>query len=273
MLTMVEIFNERGENLALPLETTSSGYLVKSIDGLDPVKANISSSPFGQLDGEVLQGTRRGSRNIVMELGLETDHVTNTVRELRTKLYDYLMPESLVRLRFYMDGVAFVDISGIVESLESPLFAQSPGAVASVLCHRPDFAAIEPKIFTGATVTGSTTAQIVYEGTVETGTVLRLPINRAVSSLTIVNSPVNGDQQNFEVVAPLVAGDVLEISSVPSDKWIRLTRNGTTTSLLYAVPATSKWMRLNRGVNSIRVTTAGAAMPYTITYTPKFGGL
>src|SRR5687768_8673183 len=92
MLNKVEARTDLGAMLSLPFDDISSGYLVQSIEGLDPVPANIVSTSFARLDGEQYQSSRREKRNPILRLGLEPDYTTQTVRELRNNLYRWFMP-------------------------------------------------------------------------------------------------------------------------------------------------------------------------------------
>ena len=87
MLSQVEVLSDQGTSIILPIGEDRNGFYVKDIDGLDPVPASLSSSAFGQLDGEVEQGARREKRNIVLTVGLEPDYVTRTVSQMRRELY------------------------------------------------------------------------------------------------------------------------------------------------------------------------------------------
>ena len=99
MLTAVEAFTPQGENLFLPLQDSSGGYVVQDIDGLDPVNAQIVSSKFARLEGEQYQSSYREKRNILISLGLEPDYgAALSVSQLRSRLYDFFMPKSPVRL-------------------------------------------------------------------------------------------------------------------------------------------------------------------------------
>ena len=87
MLTKVEVYTARGDTLELPLEDTSSGFVVKDIEGLGPVKASIVSSKFAQIDGSTYQASRRENRNVLMTIGIEVQHSSLTVSERRNVLY------------------------------------------------------------------------------------------------------------------------------------------------------------------------------------------
>lgn len=273
MLTKVEVLNIQGQVLELPMFDSSDGYLIKEIEGLDPVRATISSSPFGQLDGSQYHASRRENRNIVMKLGLEPDFATETVQELRARLYAFLMPKSFVTLRFFLDDLYFAEITGRVETLEAPLFTKEPEATTSILCFDPDFTTTGGVQYTGFTVTDATEQLIAYPGTTDTGFILKLLIDRDLSAFTIFNRPTGGAYQSLEFSALLSAGDELEISTVSGAKHALLTRNNSQRSILYGVSPDSDWVNLHPGENLFRVVAEGAPVPFTIEYVAKYGGL
>jgi hypothetical protein len=274
MLTKVEVDNLQGKTLSLPLDDISGGYVIKDIAGLDPVKATISTSAFAQLDGATFQGARREMRNILMKLGIEPDYATTSVAALRQSLFSFFMPKTDVLLRFYMDNVLHSTIQGKVESCEAPPFSQDPELVASILCMDPNFK--HPSTISYlSTVTTATTSEynLNISGTVETGYVFTLNVNRSISGFTIYNRRPDGTVRQMDVTLALVAGDVVKISTEPRNKYATLTRGGVTTSILYAVSPTSNWAPFNPGYNYYRVLVSGAAIPYTLVYTPRYGGL
>lgn len=273
MLTKVEAVTAQGETLSLPLQDVSGGYVVQDIDGLDPVKATIVSSSFAQLDGTQYQSSRRENRNIVLTLGFEPDFVTTTVAGLRSNLYRFFMPKSYVTLRFFIDDVHFVDISGRVESCGAPLFSKEPEVEVSILCFDPDFAAPDSVVLNGSTVADTTESLVEYEGSVETGFVFKLLVDRALTGFSIDSRQAGGAFQSFEFAAILQAGDTVEISTVAGSKYARLTRAGVQSSILYGVSPASAWVNLFPGDNLLRVSAEGAPVPFNITYTAKYGGL
>lgn len=271
MLTMVEVLTVSGRTLELPLRDVSNGYVVRDIDGLDPVKASIVSSRLAQVDGTIFQASRRESRNIVMKLGFEPDFVNTTVSDLRRNLYDYLMPKAPVVLRFHVDEEAYVDISGMVESLETSLFTKDPEVTISLICFDPDFYALDTVAVTGVSAP-SGGRFIDYEGDVETGLIFTLNVGRSIPGFTLTMD--NGTLfQRFELTAPLVSGDVVTVDTRRGQKGAVRTRGGSNSSLLYAVAPTSTWAELYPGTNTFEVRIAGAGVPYTVHYVPKYGGL
>lgn len=277
MLTKVDVITEQGTTLELPLQDSSEGYLVKDISGLEPVKANLVSASFANVDGEQFYSSRREARNVVVKLGLEVGYATGTGRQLRSNLYNFFMPQSTVKLRFYEDDMGgFVDISAVVESFDCPLFAQEPEATISLMCYDPDFIDPDPVIINGVTTDGTVEMLIEYDGTVETGFLFNLMVDRTLPEFTIHHRSSDNAIRSLIFEEPLSAGDVLEISTVTGAKGATLTINeGGSESILYGIEATSNWINLFPGSNYIRVYVEepGDPIPYTIQYTTKYGGL
>jgi Phage tail protein. len=272
MLTKVEVSTTQGQTLVLPLEYTDNGYLIQEIEGLDPVKAVIASASFANQDGEQFQSSRREARNIIIKLGLEKG-AAGSVRDLRTRLYAIFMPKATVRLRFFSDDEPEVEIYAKVESCFAPLFVQEPIATISLLCHQPDFYIPTPVVISGETVSGITEFQVNYEGSVETGIKLTLLLTRDLNSFTIYHRSSDNSLNTLEFKEPVLLGDMLVISTISGDKGATLTRAGSIKSVLYGITPVSNWINLFPGTNHIRVHADGAAIPFSIDYTTKLGGL
>lgn len=272
MLIEVEVRTRQGDILNLSLED-DSGLIVQEIEGLDPVKATLVSSGFAQVAGEEFQSSRREPRNIKFKLGLDPDPLEETVRGLRNRLYKFLMPESIVFLRFINSDMADVDIVGVVETFESALFTSEPVVDISLMCFNPDFIDTNPVVINGTTVSSTTENFIYYEGTVETGIELVLNVNRTLTEFTLYHRAPDDSVRVLDFSAPLVAGDVLTISTVSRAKGATLNRAGTISSVLYGISPQSNWTELSLGDNNIRVYAEGAGIPYDFKYVTKYGGL
>lgn len=274
MLTKIEVFNGTSESLALPLTDISAGYIVEDVQGLDPVKANIVSTPLAQLDISRRQASRRVNRNIILQLGYMPELANSTVEALRRNLYEFLMPKTMVTLRFHMDGVGFVDITGEVESCDAPLFSAEPQATVSILCFDPDFYALASSVVAGSTTATSGEAVFQYPGSSPAGYIFTLPVTRTLTGFTIYHTLANNIQQTFEFEDGLSAGDVITLSTVPGSKSIIRTRAGVEKSVLYGVTPESLWPYFSPGGNTVRVRASGSpVMPYSIEYVAKYGGL
>lgn len=273
MLTKIEVEDLQGNTLSLPLQDSSSGYTVKNIDGLDPVKSLIVFSQFAQLDGSQFQGARRENRNIVLTIGIEPYFGVISVRELRQILYSYFMPKTTVNINFFTDGVLTSIIQGQVESCETPLFSKEPELVISILCFDPNFSSPASVVVAGHTVSNSTEQTITYPGSVETGYLLTVNVNRAATGFTIYNRRPNGNIATLDFGMALLTGDIVKISTMMRNKYATLTRAGVTTSVIYAISTVAKWSPLYPGDNFYRVLATGANIPFTLEYTAKYGGL
>lgn len=279
MLTTVEARNRQGDLLVMPLEDDSSGLRISDIEGLDPVKATIVSSSFANQDGEEEQSARRDPRNLKIQIELVPDPEVNpnqTVRSLRQQVYKFFMTKTRVNLRFVMDDGLEVEINGRVETCTSAMFTREPAVDVVVFCGKPDFLELAPELVEGSTTSGDTPMTIDYAGSVETGIQFVLSVDRPLDSFSIFHTPIGGEQiqtLDFDNV-PLEAGDVLTIdTSRGPSKGATLVRAGVTSSVLRGVSPQSKWIELMPGDNDIRVYAEGAAVPFVIQYTNRYGGL
>lgn len=273
MLEAVEVRTRQGNLLTLTLEEDDSGLDVKDIEGLDPVKASLKSSSFARIPGEQYQGSQREKRNIKISLGLNPDPLTDSVKSLRNRLYQFLMPESEVSLRFVDDDGPNVDIDGVVETFETPLFSQEPAVDISIICFNPDFIDPTPGELIGTTVESTTESLIDYEGTVAVGFEFIMHVDRTISEFTLYHRAPDNTIRSIDFSAPLVAGDTLFISTVTGAKGATLTRLGSDSSILYGISPQSRWSQLMQGENYIRVYAEGAAIPFEINYITRYGGL
>lgn len=273
MLTAVEVRTGTGDLLSLSLQDVVSGYIVQDVQGLDPVKATLVSSSFANMDGEQYHSARREARNIVLKIGLEPDYVHDTVQDLRRGLYDYFMPKALVNLRFVLSDGLQLDIQGRVETFETELFSKDPEVSISVMCFDPDFFDATAVVFSGNTTATTTETKITYDGSTDAGVLFQLNVNRTLSTFTIYHRDPSGTLRSMDFSTALVNGDIVKISTVTGNKYARKTTSGTETSVLYAVSPQSYWLKLQPGDNYIRVYATGAAIPFTLTYNERYGGL
>lgn len=273
MLTKVEVRTSFGALLTLFLQDISEGFSVKDIDGLDPVKATLIFSTNAGQDGSQFQSARRENRNVVLKLGYEPNFQLTSTSALRQRLYGVLMPKSLVQLRFYEDNGLVVNVSGRVETFDSPRFTKEPDAIIGIVCEIPDFDTLVTLTASGNTTGSSATTDVYYNGSVETGFLFTMLVNRSVNGFTIYNTLSDNTVRSLTFAASIQAGDILEISTRPGNKYATLNRAGAESSLLYGVTPTSNWLALFPGMNKFRVLLTGAAIPWTIGYTTKYGGL
>lgn len=274
MLASVDITAPDGDVLSLNLTDTSNGYEVQGIDGLDPVQATLVTSSYAQMDGAFFQNAQRSTRNIVLHLGYEPDWVDGvTVEILRKALYEWFSPKAQCSLTFNMDDGSEYGISAYVESFTAPLFAQDPTADISLICMDPDFYDMSPTILAGNSTNDGSEFLISYDGSVESGIDLVLDVNQTLGDFTIYNRRPDGIIDQLDFSYSMVAGNVLEINTMTGSKSATLNDGTNQFSVLYAIDAQSAWVNLYPGDNYLQIYADSTPIPYTLTYTQKYGGL
>lgn len=275
MITKIEARTSGGTLLTMQLLDYSEGFTVENVDGLDPVDATLVYSDFAGQDLAAFQSARRGNRDLILTLGFEPNWALTTPAALRRRLYNFFMPKSQVKLRFYQDDAPTVEIAGRVEKNATPRFTKEADATITVVCEDSNFVDLTARNFTGYTTADTVATPCSYpdSGTVETGFLFTMPITRTINGFTIFNTPADNVQRSFPFLAPMVAGDVVKISTVPGNKFVTLTRAGVDSSLMYGVSPSANWLNLFPGLNNIRVALAGSVMSWEIDYMTKYGGL
>jgi Phage tail protein len=273
MLTRVEVRSVQGTLLSLPLQDVSGGFVLEEIEGLDPGKAVLVSSSFALLDGQQYQSARREPRNIKFRISFEPDYEAFSVMVLRNQLYQFFMPKTAIIMTFYMNTGANFTINGVVESFETSLFSKEPVVDISVMCFDPNF--YDPDLVSISGNSTDTPAEILvpYDGSIDTGMVFKINVNRSLSDFSIYHRGPDDTISTLQFTAPLLAGDGLKIDTSVGSKEVTLTRAFTESSILYGMTAQSVWLRLYPGDNYIRFYAVGAAIPFTMEYYTKYGGL
>src|SRR3954467_2528298 len=196
---------------------------IRNIEGLGPVKADISATPFATGRGELYQGSSTGKRNIILTLGLNPNWMTQTIASLRQLLYRYFMVESWATLRFFTDDHPVTHITGIVESFEPNMFAQDPEMQISILCPKPDFVDVDTTLVRGLVDAGTEVA-FDYNGTSPTGFALRILTAPGTTSFLGDISVLNvaaGEFKEFHLVAAAVNDSMyIELNTVRSTRHV-----------------------------------------------------
>jgi Phage tail protein RIFT-related domain len=281
VLTRLEVLGLRSLVPTLPLDEDgvagNDPIQVLDIQGLQPVKASITTTPFGAFDGEAYVGSSVGKRNIVLTIGLNPNWAIQTIEELRQLLYNYFMPKLLVQLRFHSSNFPVVKIEGYVESVEPNIFVKTPTMVVSIICPEPDFLAVDLTTVTGITNDGTDWDDILYIGSVETG--FNLQITQAVGTpgTNTIQISLTGQYapQVFPTKGNLTSDIRWEMSSIPGGKYIRSVSmvTGAVQNFLNDLAADAMWPVLYPGPNKIAVVTPVVGQNWELTYYARFGGL
>jgi len=282
VITKMEVFSANPSAPELPLAgfmPSSDPIHIRNIDGLEPVKADITSTALATGRGEKPQGSSVGKRNIVLTLGLNPDWQEQTMSTLRQLLYRYFMPQAWTKLRFFSDYLPTVDIEGIVESFVPNMFSQDPEIQVSILCHKPDFVETDSTIYYGLVDDGTTELEFEYTGTVATGFELRIQQSVANPGYTgpitiVLKSPV--DPQTFIVDPVIINGtQYFRVSSVVNAKRVQTVAvaDGAVTNLLAKMDNFSVWPQIEPGQNIVSVIAEENDQAWTLAYFNRFGGL
>ena len=140
MIQSFKIVNSIGESLFLDIrKPEESGFLVSSVTGLNPPKAEISSSDVNFFDGNIFGNTRVGARNIVMLIIFyDNNNEKLSIEELRHKSYRYFPVKGDINFYVTTEKGTY-SIKGKVEANEITIFTKQEGAQISILCPDPYF--------------------------------------------------------------------------------------------------------------------------------------
>jgi hypothetical protein len=251
---------------------------IRNIDGLDPVKASVNTSPLGSVDGSSFTGSNVISRNIVLTLHPNPNWKDWSYEGLRRLLYSYFMPKRPTRLVFYSDDIPPVEISGIVESCDVNPFSSDPELLVSIICPDPYFTALEPEVITGQSVRPEgVIATIEYDGTIEAG--IHVKVTEVSGPAPTVIGVQIGDPliSYFTVATTVSSTKYFEMSSIPMLKYVQTVEIGTgiITNLLSKVTIRegSAWPILEPGEQDFSIITDQGVQDWELTYFERFGGL
>jgi hypothetical protein len=277
VLTEVKAYSSwrSAPTLQLDMDGRSETDLIQilNIEGLDPVKASITTSPYGSIDGTSYTGSNVQNRNIVLTLKPNPNWDTWTHEGLRKLLYSYFMPKLLIRLVFYSDDANPVEIYGIVEGVESVMFSKEPTFQVSIICPDPYFQALNPTIITGQ---NGVVATFDYNGNVESGMIVN--VTHVSGNPTTIGIQL-GDPKitYFGVTATVNASMYFQLSSIPRQKYVQNVTIGTGVidNLLSNVylQEGSLWPTLQPGSNEFKIDTDDGVQDYQLIFYERFGGL
>ena len=279
MITKMQVFGVR-PSPALSLGgfmPSDDPVVIRNVDGLGPVKSDITTTPSGVSRGETFQGAATGKRNIVLTLGLNPDWSTQTMSSLRQLLYAYLMPEQWCKIRINSDELPTTDIEGYVESFEPNMFSQDPEIQVSIINPKPDFIEIDATIFKGTVDDGSNQHVIDYSGTISAGFEVR--VDRTVE-LVSYSGPVTIKVENSSGIHTITVNPVtvntiqsFKMSSVQGKKRVQAETilDGSITNLLKN--KSGVWPELQPGENLISISADQPGQTWTLAFFTRFGGM
>lgn len=305
MIKSITVRNYLNDQITLELmRPEKSGFIVRSIDGLGPAKANINITDIFTNDGGIFNSSRLDKRNIVMNLGfLQTS--SETIEDIRQKSYKYFPIKKKVYLTIETDNRVSIT-EGYVESNEPDIFSQNEGANISIICPDPFFysehdnetlfSGVEPSfefafennstsesLLEMGTIQNVTEQIIVYDGNSEIGMTIYIHALGEVSNVTIANNltneamVINTDKLKtlMGTETAIISGDTIIINTTRGDKSITLLRDGVKTNILNCIERGSKWFTLVKGDNvfSYNAETGASNLQFYITNKIAYDGV
>lgn len=283
MIKSVTITNHLDESIKLDLfNPEESGFIIKNIDGLGPVKANINFKELATNDGAIDNSARLSSRNIVMSLQFVE---SPTIEETRLKSYKYFPIKRNIKFLIETDN-RICETIGRVEANVPTIFSNAEGCQISILCSNPYFYSAgengaNQTIFYGTdplfefpfsnesltedliefgSIENRTEGTIYYDGDAEIGITIRIHAVGEAAGLVIYNTKtreimrINDDKLKSLMGSGIQAGDEITITTSRGEKGIYMLRSGVTTNILNSLEKPIKWFQLSKGDNTFAYT-------------------
>ena len=282
MIKSITATNYLGESIKMELaRPEKSGFIIQSITGLGPGKANINTTEVSTDDGGLFNSARLPSRNIVLGLIFMWK---DSIEEARHRSYKYFPLKKKVKLLIETD-TRIAEIEGYVDSNEPNIFSKMQGSDISIICPNPYFYSVEDDhsevVFSGnestfefpfsneslseplieLSITRTTAEQVVtYTGDAEIGVTITINAIGPATNITIYNTGsrelmrINTDKLAAFTGAPLDSGDEITICTVKKRKSITLLRAGKTINILNCLDRNPDWFSLSKGDNVLAYT-------------------
>lgn len=283
MIKSVTITNHLDESIKLDLfNPEESGFIIKNIDGLGPVKANINFKELATNDGAIDNSARLSSRNIVMSLQFIE---SPTIEETRLKSYKYFPIKRNIKILIETDN-RICETIGRVEANVPTIFSNAEGCQISILCPNPYFYSAgengaNQTIFYGTdplfefpfsnesltedliefgSIENRTEGTIYYDGDAEIGITIRIHAVGEAEGLVIYNTRtreimrIDDDKLKNLIGSGIQAGDEITITTSRGEKGIYMLRSGVTTNILNSLEKPIKWFQLLKGDNTFAYT-------------------
>lgn len=281
MIKSITVTNYLGDSIKLELgRPEKSGFLIESVSGLGPSKANINTTEVSTNDGSLFNSARLNQRNIVFEFIFVETINGESIEDVRQKSYKYFPLKKKLDLLIETDN-RIVKTTGYVESNEPNIFSSQEGTQISIICPDPHFYSagpdgnnttvfygIEPvfefpfsnesltdPLITFSNIHFKTENVITYKGDTEIGITIHIHAIGEAENITIYNTGTREvmriDTTKLESLtgSGIVAGDDIIIKTQKGDKSITLIREGKTTNILNCLEKETDWFTLAKGDN------------------------
>lgn len=276
MIKAFEIINYVGETLRLQLDDPdASGFIVKKVTGLGPVKADINFTEMASNDGGTENSARLGTRNIVFTLQFLQ---SPTIEETRHTSYRFFPIKHKISVIVETDR-GKCRTEGTVETNEPDIFSEEEGCSISILCGNPYFYSVDEQImyFNGVNslfefpfennsvdekliefgeILNFTERIIIYEGDGNPGMTITVHLIGKMKGLKFYNVDTRDsisikDEELRRIIgSEVMAGDDIIINTNQGHKSITFVRAGVKYNILNAVNRPIHWFTLRKGENT-----------------------
>lgn len=281
MIYSIVVTNYLGDRIKLELgKPDVSGFLIKSITGLGPAKANVNTTEVSTNDGSLFNSARLSQRNIVLDMVFINTVYGESIEDLRQKSYKYFSLKKSVELTIETDN-RYVKTTGYVESNEPNIFSSQEGTQISIICPDPyfysagedgnnvtNFYSIDPMfefpfsnesldepLLVFGEIQIKTEGVITYHGDSEIGVMIYIHAIGPATNINIYNTETREVMRiNTEKISSLtgkgiVASDDIVINTAKGEKSITLIREGVSYNILNCLDKNTDWFTLAKGDN------------------------
>lgn len=281
MIYSIVVTNYLGDRIKLELgKPDVSGFLIKSITGLGPAKANVNTTEVSTNDGSLFNSARLSQRNIVLDMVFINTVYGESIEDLRQKSYKYFPLKKSVELTIETDN-RYVKTTGYVESNEPNIFSSQEGTQISIICPDPyfysagedgnnvtNFYSIDPMfefpfsnesldepLLVFGEIQIKTEGVITYHGDSEIGVMIYIHAIGPATNINIYNTETREVMRiNTEKISSLtgkgiVASDDIVINTTKGEKSITLIREGVSYNILNCLDKNTDWFTLAKGDN------------------------
>ena len=246
--------------------TTDPRFSVINVDGLTPPPVTVNTSANAG-DGSFFNSAYVQPRNIVMTVVFNGD-----IETTRKAFYDIVPIKKSIKFAFINKNRAVL-ITGYVESIDIPLFSQRQQAQVSIICPNPWLPKYGGESQNFTNVDSSYLKCLVeYTGDVETGVIVSSSFTGSATGYTLTNV-TTGD--TFALNYVFQNGDYLFICSRFGELYVRVRRNGSYINLTPYIVSGSRWIKIQRGTNELRVTMSTGLVNTSadVNYIELYGGV
>lgn len=281
MIYSIVVTNYLGDRIKLELRKPDvSGFLIKSITGLGPAKANVNTTEVSTNDGSLFNSARLSQRNIVLDMVFINTVYGESIEDLRQKSYKYFPLKKSVELTIETDN-RYVKTTGYVESNEPNIFSSQEGTQISIICPDPyfysagedgnnvtNFYSIDPMfefpfsnesldepLLVFGEIQIKTEGVITYHGDSEIGVMIYIHAIGPATNINIYNTEtrevmrINTEKISLLTGKGIVASDDIVINTAKGEKSITLIREGVSYNILNCLDKNTDWFTLAKGDN------------------------